>query len=424
MFQFLFVCLLGLGIVCSVSNAQDTIEFLNGSSMDCTILQIRKDAMEFDIEFKLGDKRIKQTYPYSKVHAVIFKGKRFELTPRTTALPAERNLDLPLRTRSEVLELINSAGQAPPDWFATTELDAPATLELNWPLKAEEGWNNKKNVGQYIWDIVNPNEHRWHAGIKLVHHCMSLHKNDRVLLKRDMDKLGTMYFTLLQDYARAAFWFQKAGVQASDPSGIFLAECYWRLGNKEMSLAMMKGKSLSVRSIKLLGDMGEIKDALQVANLYATSKVADEAFLAAGDALRGAQRFDEAVEYYQRVVDSKAAKNEEYAKRYKARARESIEAVQTIDKANVSRVADGSYRDASTGYNGPVEVELIVVSGKIHTLKVIRHTEKQFYAALIDTPRQILERQSILDIDGTSGATITSQAIVLATARALAQGAQ
>jgi uncharacterized protein with FMN-binding domain len=51
------------------------------------------------------------------------------------------------------------------------------------------------------------------------------------------------------------------------------------------------------------------------------------------------------------------------------------------------------------------------------------YKEKQFYAALTDTPRQIITTQSILEIDGTSGATITSQAIINATAKALAGGA-
>jgi uncharacterized protein with FMN-binding domain len=412
-----------LGLQLSQLNGQDTVEFLNGTTLECKILEIRKEAKEFDIESKLGDKTIKQTYSYSEVHAVQFRGKRFELTPLSND-SSTSNRKNPQRTKAEVLKLIDQAGQSPPDWFSETELGIPDSLDLSWPLQAEPGWNNQKNVGQYIWDIVNPNEHRWRPGIKLVHHVMTLHKGDRSLLNRDMDKLGTMYFTLLQDYDRAAFWFQKAGVDASDPAGAFLAECYWRLGNKAMALDMMKGKTQTIRSIKLLGDMGEIKDALRITEAYAKTQGADEALLAAGDALRKANRLDEAVTYYQRVLDSQTARNAEYEQRYNAMAKGSIESIQLFDKVNIARINAGTYRDTSTGYNGPVEIEVTVTAGKIASLTVTQHTEKQFYAALTDTPKQIIDHQSIREIDGTSGATITSQAIVHATARALAQGAK
>ncbi|MEZ6135712.1 MAG: FMN-binding protein [Pirellulaceae bacterium] len=67
---------------------------------------------------------------------------------------------------------------------------------------------------------------------------------------------------------------------------------------------------------------------------------------------------------------------------------------------------------------------MTVSNSKIEDVSITKHQEKQFYAALTDTPRQILERQSVMGIDGTSGATITSQAIVNASARALSQGAK
>ncbi len=411
--------------ICSqfaVSHAQDSIEFLNGTSMECKILEIRRAAKEFDIETKLGGKTLRQTYPYGKVHAVTFKGSRFELTPKTPS-DAPDSSTVATRTREDVLKIIENAGRTPPNWFASAELNTPNTLELDWPLQPEKGWNNKKNVGQYIWDIVNPNEHRWQSGIKLVHHCMALHKGDRALLVRDMEKLGTMYFTLLQGYARAAFWFQQADVQMGDPAGVFLAECYWRLGNRDMALTMLKGNALPVRAVKLLGDLGEITDALRLSEAYSTSRAADEAFLAAGDALRKANRLEEAIQFYQRVLDAQTARNEDYEQRFDARAKESIEAIELFDKANVARVSDGTYRQSSTGYNGPVEVEVKVGNGKIDSLTVVAHQEKQFYAALTDTPKQILDKQGVREIDGTSGATITSQAIVNAAARALAQGA-
>ncbi|NLS97778.1 MAG: FMN-binding protein [Planctomycetaceae bacterium] len=55
-------------------------------------------------------------------------------------------------------------------------------------------------------------------------------------------------------------------------------------------------------------------------------------------------------------------------------------------------------------------------------LQVTKHKEKQFYAAITDIPRQIIANQSIEGVDAVTGATVTSRAIVNATAKALAGG--
>ena len=82
------------------------------------------------------------------------------------------------------------------------------------------------------------------------------------------------------------------------------------------------------------------------------------------------------------------------------------------------------YGTRAQDITGTMRDEAKVAGGKIVALSVTSHTEKQFYAALTDTPKQIMDKQGIQDIDGTSGATITSQAIIHASARALAQGAK
>ena len=129
------------------------------------------------------------------------------------------------------------------------------------------------------------------------------------------------------------------------------------------------------------------------------------------------------MEYYQKVIDRNQARNPEYLRRYQGRAKDAIQAIKLFDKADVSNVADGSYNASSVGYNGQLDVKVTVANKKITSVKVVKHKEKQFYAALTDTPKQIIDTQGVQEIDGTSGATITSQAIVSATAKALASGA-
>jgi uncharacterized protein with FMN-binding domain len=67
-------------------------------------------------------------------------------------------------------------------------------------------------------------------------------------------------------------------------------------------------------------------------------------------------------------------------------------------------------------------VEVVVASGRIESVRISRHREKQYYSSLTDTPEKILKRQGVAGIDATSSATITSEAIINATAKALAGG--
>lgn len=401
----------------------DLVEFLNGSRLTGKILQIRKADKEFDFKCEIAGKQVEQTLPYAKVHAVTFGGKRFVLTPKPTDAAMAASGDVQ-RSPAEVRERIDSVGSSEPDWFASTPLNHPKSLDLDWPLKADGPWNESKNVGQYIWGRVNPNVSRWKPGIKLVYECMALHEGDAALLERDWIKLGGMYFNLLQDYERAAYWLEKAKVQPNTPGGVHLAECYWRLGSEELANKALRGRNLHFSAIKLLGDMGNSKRAMQILKAYENTSVCNEAWLAAGDALRSAGKLDAAIAQYQKVLDHNKARNQEYLKRYRGQAAEAIEAIRLFDSADVSRVADGSYTASATGYNGPIDVEVTVADGKITSVKVIKHNEKQFYAALTDTPNQILQKQGFSDIDATSGATITSLAIVNATARAMSQGAK
>ena len=284
-----------IGVIVSRSvRAEDLVEFANGSTKTGTIHEIRKSDREFDFSSTVGGRTFRRTYGYDQVSAVTYGGKRYVLNPSDdpgdgSASHSEADGANLNRTKDEVTAIIKSQGSQDPDWLATTPLNHPDSLELAWPLKAEGPWDESKNVAQYIWGRVNPNESRWKPGIKLVHECMNRHQDDQELLLRDMQKLGDMYFTLLQDYARAAYWLQKAKVTATTPLGVYLAECYWRLGSKPMAMEMLRGERLHFDAIKLLGDMGEIKRALSLTKAYSNSNVSNEAFLNMGDALSGSR---------------------------------------------------------------------------------------------------------------------------------------
>jgi uncharacterized protein with FMN-binding domain len=145
----------------------------------------------------------------------------------------------------------------------------------------------------------------------------------------------------------------------------------------------------------------------------------DVGFLTAGDICRTAGRMTEALGYYEKAL--KAAEGGRDLKQTKDRAQASIDAIKLVDTLNIKRVPDGAYRDQSIGYNGPVEVEVRVNAGKISGVKVLKHEEKQYYSAITDTCSQMILKQGAKGVDATSGATITSEAILNAGLKALAK---
>jgi uncharacterized protein with FMN-binding domain len=101
-----------------------------------------------------------------------------------------------------------------------------------------------------------------------------------------------------------------------------------------------------------------------------------------------------------------------------------FKAIELLEKVDVTGIDDGEYTGSRTGYNKQLDVWVKLVGGKIESLKVTQRREKQFYSALTDTEQQIRERQSVRGVDGTSGATITSRAMVNGTAKVLASGSR
>ena len=404
--------------------AQDTLEFLSGAKVQGKLIELREAEAQLVFEVTLGTRQLKRTYPINKILAVTVDGQRRVLNaapPSANMQPGQNS-----RSRAEVERVIEQLGSTPPAWFDSTPLEYPVTLDLAWPLKPpENGWDNQRNVGQYIWDIINPNPGRWRSGVRLVYHLMSLHAEDKPLLDRDMYSLAGMYFRLFQDYPRAAYWWRKVGVVKGDADSISLAECYWRMGSRPMATSLLDTTRLRSSMVKLWGDMGDTERALHVANRLAPLLVkrkisAGEVYLHAGDALCATGNLKPAMAYYQRVLDEpEGLKGRVELNRNRALA--NIAAIELYELLDLKQIPDGTYTDQSIGFSGPVHVEVTVRTGRIEAVTVTRHEERQFYAAMTDTPQQIIQKQSVQGIDATSHATVTAEAIVNATAKALAK---
>jgi uncharacterized protein with FMN-binding domain len=422
--------LLSVVIVCSLSGflrAEDTVELTTGATARGKVRSYAGSSVV--IEVKIGDRTIQRRYPKSRVKVLTINGRRIDMnskTPARTATAEQGRMD---RSREEVLAEIDRLGKTPPDWYESTPLNYPKTLDLAWPMPAPKGWNSSKNVGQFLWDRINPNSGKWREGVRFMHYVLSENK-DRATQKRAMRSLGSMYHNLLQDHARSAFWFRQSGLEGElsqyPQAGIFLADGYAKLGSKMMALeTLAKMKRRPYLAIKLLGDLGETKAAVHMAEQFSKTGKATTSFLYAGDACRVAGELEEAEKYYRKAIASIPEKeaSKPHRKRDKARAEASIAAVRFYS-LDPKKVRDGTYKASSIGYEGPVHVEVVVASQRIESVKVTQHREKQYYSSLTDTPRKIVSRQGVAGIDATSSATITSEAIINATAKALAGGLQ
>ncbi len=125
---------------------------------------------------------------------------------------------------------------------------------------------------------------------------------------------------------------------------------------------------------------------------------------------------------YEKVLTVPATgKQQGRIERSHQRARANIEGIKVFELLDLTRVPDGTYRSSSMGYEAQVHVEVVVRSGRIEDVRVTDHHEKQYYSSITDTCQKIIAKQGVTGIDATSCATITSEAIINATAKALAE---
>ncbi len=406
---------------------EDLIELLSGAETEGKVTA--RDETTVSIEVEMNGRTFLRKYPLSRIHAVTVNGRREVINGTDGAEDSPQRSDTPGssaagRTRAEIEKLIDQSGRTPPEWFDSVRVNYPNTLDLSYPARPPGPWNESRNVDQYVWGRINPNPGRWHEGIRFMHHLLVMHEKDVGKRTRAMRQLGRMYYDFEQDYARAAFWFLRAGLGPDNPSpqAVKLASCYWELGSKAMAVELLSRLPIYPSSIKLWADMGDTDKALEAAEALAQAGWPHVAYIAAGDACRIEGRYGPAEEYYRKVLAVPASgRGHKLILRCHQRARASIDGIRIFDALDLSRVADGTYAGSAPGYAGDLHVRVVVRGGRIESVAVTQHKEKQFFSSLTDTPRRIVEQQGLKGVDAVTGATITSEAIINAVARALAE---
>ena len=298
------------------------------------------------------------------------------------------------RTKMQIERMIDSVGKTPPEWYDSVKLDYPQTLDLSWPQPPPEGWNNRKNVGQYIWDVINPNPNKWKSGVRFMHFMLEKHSRDVELRTRVMQSMGRMYFVFFRDYPRAAFWWRAAGV---DKAELVHRACIWP--NAIGGWATGRWPRICSKScryyypaIKLWADMGETdQKALRVAGAFAQRWLyVDMAYLSAGDACRTVGLLDDAVSYYENVLTrfARSGKNGQTNSSAITSVPERIsKGIKIYDSLEAESRAR---RESTAAKHRPMRASLYIEvtvspSGRIESVKVTQHKEKQFFSAIEDT---------------------------------------
>ncbi len=391
------------------------------------------------------------------------------------------------KTKSEVDDEIKHIGSITPEWWDSVELTYPKTLDMEWPVQQDsfkglsqfggqekrggrgdrghgfpggpgsfgspgefgdrggfrgpgEGRGgefvtdqySQKIVDQYLIQVIYPNPSRHKEGIKLVNHLMVMHRDDKEKLKRSLNVLGYMFFDLFDDYARAAFWWQKYSQMGGTPDQLKMARCYFELGSRKTAAELLSNirDTDNKELIKLWAKTGEVDKALKLIDSFSGSKKNNdrmrfgaperdpqsERYLLAAEICRGAGRYDQAAAYYKKVLglpDSYTSPMNHHEIDDKLKAKVNLEAVKQLENLDIKQIHEGTYSGTSTAYGGPLTVQVVIKDGIINSVKVTEHWETPSYMVMAEpTARQIVSRQSLEDVDVITGATVTSDAII------------
>jgi len=319
---------------------------------------------------------------------------------------------------NQVQKIINEKGSTNIDWLEAESLNFPKTIKMNWP-EAVGKWNQKVNIGQYIWSTINENPRRWKSGTKFMHHVLEINQGNTEIEGKCYGALGHCYHDLHMDWARGAFWWSKSK-NMNVIKKVSLANCYWQLGSKDLAsktLTEIPYDNTRYGSvIKLWSDMDELDKALAVAEKSGGAG----SFTAAGDACLKHGEYEQAKTYFQKTLAISGSNG--VLTRNKERSQLSLDHLEFIKTFELSKIKNGVYRGSVYSYNAPITAKVTVKYGKIENVEIENLKDKQYYASVIDMSAKIIKKQSVKNIHATTGATVTSEAIIHAATKALQSG--
>ncbi len=430
----LCLTLLVTGLAALPAARADELELTSGRKYQGKLVQEDDNYVVF--EAILGGRSAKLTFPRSLVRKVTPGPVPTPAKPPASApadpppasRPAKPPPDAPDPGRrppsvGEVEALIARAGKTTPEWWDSVPLQVPQTLDLAGTKKVQ-GWQPQVKLGAHWYSVINPNPSRWKPGVKLLDHVVSYRsQSSRTQLPEALSLLARSYVRLMKDWARGAYWYRQfltSGARVHPSAVSDLAECYWRLGSPSMATVVLRRYGLDrvgcPGAIRIWAEMGHLNQALAAAEGLARGGQMPAAYLAAGNACRQAGKLKQALTYYDKVAALPAGGQH---RRYRELAAAAAEAIRLYESLDLSRIPDNDYTGESVGFRGPVRVKITIKGGRIESVEVARHREDMPFTSITDVPGSIVAKQGLRGVDTITGATVTSEAIISAAAKAL-----
>ncbi len=280
--------------------------------------------------------------------------------------------------------------KVPPDWIAAT----PITWDTAKP------W---KDARLEIRRLLALDEASARQGVKLT--WLYARKGDI----GDGHELP-MYLFMSGNYAWAALEYPKylKKVAGAGPTHAYncYASCLAHFGEFNQALQVLDQamKDLPAKPWRI-ASIANIHN--QYGDLYAKM----------GDLAKAREHYAEAVRLY---PTSDQPYGRHLLPRYVAKVKTKLDLL-AMQSLATTRLRDGAYTGRALGYSDKKDLEVAVTirAGKIADVNV-RHEEKIDLNATRIIPQRIVEKQS-LQVDGVTGATVTSQAIVEGAFQALKQ---
>jgi uncharacterized protein with FMN-binding domain len=196
---------------------------------------------------------------------------------------------------------------------------------------------------------------------------------------------------------------------ASKPTGptheyLSLASCYQHFGEYEKAFAV-----LETALAKLPNPPWDIPRKADIESHLGGF------YVVIGDTVKAKEHFRSAIELY---PTSKQKFGRHILKKQAQHVQAKLEILE-YRSLDLTQLQDGTYTGASLGYKGDVTATVTVIGGKITDI-AIEHTEDIDQGATKIIPQRLIAAQS-LEVDGITGATATTNAVIAATYLALKQ---
>jgi uncharacterized protein with FMN-binding domain len=275
----------------------------------------------------------------------------------------------------------------PPAWVATTSID----YDTNKP------WKEARQEIRRLLGLNRPDTHR--QAMKLT--WLYLQKND-INDGHEYPMYTFMGGEPLWAVKAANWYVNKPDSKAPVHAFLYLASIYTQYGEYERAI-----KTLTLALTKLPDPPMNV---MRQADIH-------DAF---GDVLVASGKIDLAKKNYEQSVRMYPTAKPKYGRHLLPRRARKVQAkldllnYRPLDSATLK---DGRYTDKALGYSGDINLTVIVKGGRVADIKT-SHKEKIDQGACVSVPKNVIARQS-LQVDSVSGATVTKDAIIAGTYRAL-----